>query len=40
MEVLVFGHAGPPGPRLSMHVWNHSKHDWPDWLPMAAAYLP
>jgi esterase/lipase superfamily enzyme len=25
----------------SLHVWgNGSKHDWPDWLPMAAAYLP
>ena len=24
----------------SLHVWNHSKHDWPDWLPMASAYLP
>ncbi len=24
----------------SLHVWNHSKHDWPDWLPMAAAYVP
>lgn len=24
----------------SLHVWHHSKHDWPDWLPMAAAYLP
>ncbi len=24
----------------SLHVWNHSKHDWPDWRPMAQAYLP
>jgi esterase/lipase superfamily enzyme len=25
----------------SLHVWGHgSKHDWPDWVPMAAAYLP
>jgi esterase/lipase superfamily enzyme len=25
----------------SLHVWQHgSKHDWPDWQPMAAAYLP
>ena len=24
----------------SLHVWNGSKHDWPDWLPMASAYLP
>jgi esterase/lipase superfamily enzyme len=25
----------------SLHVWGHgSKHDWPDWRPMAAAYLP
>ena len=25
----------------SLHIWgNGSKHDWPDWLPMAAAYLP
>jgi esterase/lipase superfamily enzyme len=24
----------------SLHVWNHSKHDWPDWRPMAAAYVP
>jgi hypothetical protein len=24
----------------SLHVWHHSKHDWPDRLPMAAAYLP
>ncbi|MGE0039947.1 MAG: esterase family protein [Vicinamibacterales bacterium] len=25
----------------SLHVWGHgSKHDWPDWLPMARAYLP
>jgi esterase/lipase superfamily enzyme len=25
----------------SLHVWgNGSKHDWPDWRPMAAAYLP
>lgn len=25
----------------SLHVWQHgSKHDWPDWRPMAAAYLP
>lgn len=25
----------------SLHVWGSgSKHDWPDWRPMAAAYLP
>ena len=25
----------------SLHVWGYgSKHDWPDWQPMAAAYLP
>jgi esterase/lipase superfamily enzyme len=25
----------------SLHVWGDgSKHDWPDWRPMAAAYLP
>jgi esterase/lipase superfamily enzyme len=24
----------------SLHVWNGSKHDWPDWQPMVAAYLP
>jgi esterase/lipase superfamily enzyme len=25
----------------SLHVWGFgSKHDWPDWQPMAAAYLP
>jgi esterase/lipase superfamily enzyme len=25
----------------SLHVWgNGSKHDWPDWQPMASAYLP
>ena len=25
----------------SLHVWGHgSKHDWPDWRPMASAYLP
>jgi esterase/lipase superfamily enzyme len=25
----------------SLHVWGHgSKHDWPHWQPMAAAYLP
>lgn len=25
----------------SLHVWGQgSKHDWPDWRPMAAAYLP
>ena len=24
----------------SLHVWNNSKHDWPDWRPMAQAYLP
>jgi esterase/lipase superfamily enzyme len=24
----------------SLHVWNNSKHDWPFWRPMAAAYLP
>jgi esterase/lipase superfamily enzyme len=24
----------------SLHVWNHSKHDWPDWRLMASAYLP
>ena len=31
-------HKGIPH---SLHVWgNGSKHDWPDWRPMAAAYLP
>jgi esterase/lipase superfamily enzyme len=25
---------------FSLHVWNDSKHDWPDWRPMASAYLP
>jgi esterase/lipase superfamily enzyme len=24
----------------ALHVWNNSKHDWPYWRPMAAAYLP
>ena len=24
----------------SLHVWNHSKHDWPDWRPMVEAYVP
>lgn len=25
----------------SLHVWGHgSRHDWPDWRPMASAYLP
>jgi len=24
----------------SLHVWNHSKHDWPDWRPMIEAYIP
>jgi esterase/lipase superfamily enzyme len=24
----------------SLHVWNNSKHDWPFWRPMAAAYVP
>jgi esterase/lipase superfamily enzyme len=23
----------------SLHVWNHSRHEWPDWRPMASAYL-
>ena len=27
--------------RHSLHVWGGgAKHDWPDWRPMAAAYLP
>jgi esterase/lipase superfamily enzyme len=31
-------HKGVPH---SLHVWGYgSKHDWPDWRPMAAAYLP
>jgi esterase/lipase superfamily enzyme len=31
-------HKGIPH---SLHVWgNGAKHDWPDWQPMAAAYLP
>jgi esterase/lipase superfamily enzyme len=31
-------HKGIPH---ALHVWgNGSKHDWPDWRPMAAAYLP
>jgi esterase/lipase superfamily enzyme len=25
----------------SLHIWGYgAKHDWPDWRPMAAAYLP
>jgi len=24
----------------ALHVWNDSRHDWPYWRPMAAAYLP
>ena len=24
----------------SLHVWNDSWHDWPDWRRMASAYLP
>ena len=28
------------GIQHSLHVWNDSKHDWPFWRPMAAAYLP
>ena len=25
----------------SLHIWGFgAKHDWPDWRPMAAAYLP
>ena len=28
------------GIQHSLHVWNNSKHDWPYWRPMAAAYLP
>lgn len=29
------------GIQHSLHVWGFgSKHDWPDWRPMAAAYLP
>lgn len=32
---------GSKGIPHSLHVWGHgSKHDWPDWHPMAAAYLP
>lgn len=32
---------GTKGIPHSLHVWGHgSKHDWPDWCPMAAAYLP
>jgi esterase/lipase superfamily enzyme len=31
-------HKGVPH---SLHVWGDgSKHDWPHWRPMAAAYLP
>jgi esterase/lipase superfamily enzyme len=34
----VMGQKGIPH---ALHVWgNGSKHDWPDWCPMAAAYLP
>ena len=34
----VMGQKGIPH---ALHVWGHgSKHDWPDWCPMAAAYLP
>lgn len=37
-----FAHLlGMKGVPHSLHVWGHgSKHDWPDWRPMAAAYLP
>lgn len=32
---------GARGIPHSLHVWGYgSKHDWPDWLPMANAYLP
>lgn len=31
---------GTKGVPHSLHVWNHSKHDWPYWRPMARAYLP
>ena len=32
---------GAKGIPHSLHVWGYgSKHDWPDWQPMAAAYLP
>jgi esterase/lipase superfamily enzyme len=31
---------GARGVPHSLHVWNHSRHDWPDWRPMASAYLP
>ena len=34
----LLGYKGIPH---SLHVWGFgSKHDWPDWRPMAAAYLP
>ena len=33
----LFGQKGIPH---SLHVWNHSTHDWPDWRSMASAYLP
>ena len=32
---------GAKGIPHSLHVWGFgSKHDWPDWQPMASAYLP
>ena len=32
---------GAKGIPHSLHVWGYgSKHDWPDWLPMANAYIP
>lgn len=35
------GLLGAKGIPHSLHVWGFgSKHDWPDWQPMASAYLP
>ena len=34
------GLLGAKGIAHALHVWNHSQHDWPDWRPMASAYLP
>ena len=35
------GLLGSKGIPHSLHVWGFgSQHDWPDWRPMANAYLP
>lgn len=31
---------GQKGIPVSLHVWDHSWHDWPEWRGMAQAYLP